>query len=133
MDSREQLARDREWAASATTASWGDRAFASAGWLRCDTERRAETVTLRVAGELDLATVPLFQSACESLPEDVSLIVLDLSSLEFIDSSGLRAVMAALRAAEGAAVRLEIVPGPAAVQRVFEITGLSNRLPFRVH
>jgi len=86
---------------------------------------------LRLAGELDLATVPVFEEAREALHGAYSAIVLDLSALEFIDSSGLRAVIAAQQLTEGAGARFEIVPGPPAVQRVFEVTGLDRQLSFR--
>ena len=57
-------------------------------------------------------------------------VQLDLRGVEFMDTSGLRYVLELVERGvrDGFAVR--IVRGPAAVQRVFEVSGLESRLPF---
>jgi anti-sigma B factor antagonist len=55
-------------------------------------------------------------------------LLVDLSGLHFMDSSGLRALVMADQRAKKAGRRLAIVPGPPAVRRVFEITQLEGRL-----
>jgi anti-sigma B factor antagonist len=57
-------------------------------------------------------------------------VVVDLSQLHFLDSSGMRALLR-LQSRIGDRARLELVPGPPAVQRVFELVGLTAVLPFR--
>jgi anti-anti-sigma factor len=114
---------------SAGAASSGEDV--APGSLRCRTDRRGDTVTIQLGGELELATVPSFESARAQLGSEFAVMVLDLSALDFIDSSGLRAVINTTHDADALSARLEIVPGPPAVQRVFEITGLTQRLPFR--
>ena len=57
-------------------------------------------------------------------------LVLDLRELEFIDSTGLRIVLETRQRAVDGGFELEIVRGPQQVQRVFELTGLDERLPF---
>lgn len=47
-----------------------------------------------------------------------------------MDSSGLQLVLAAHTAARRAGGKLEIVPGPRAVQRVFELCGVAGELRF---
>jgi anti-anti-sigma factor len=56
------------------------------------------------------------------------LVLLDLSRLSFLDSTGLRCVITAAERAKQNQRRLVIVKGPDAVQRVFSITGLDDRL-----
>ena len=58
-------------------------------------------------------------------------IVLDLGGLTFMDSSGLHLVMrwAAEASKDGFAFELE--PGPPMVQRIFELTAVTDQLPFR--
>jgi anti-anti-sigma factor len=83
-------------------------------------------------GELDLAGSAALEAEVERLAalEGVERVVLDLSGLEFIDSSGLRAVALADRRMQAAERALALVRGPEVVQRVFDITRLSDRLHF---
>jgi hypothetical protein len=49
---------------------------------------------------------------------------------DFIDSSGLRAVVVAKERTESHGTTLSIVPGPTGVMRVFELVGLLEQIPF---
>lgn len=87
-------------------------------------------VTVAVQGELDIATVPLFEAAVAGI--DVGStggIVLDLEALDFIDVGGVRAVLALRALCLHASVALAILPGPRRVQRVFELV---DQLPDRL-
>lgn len=94
------------------------------------TEDGAET--LAVAGEVDLANSATLTAQLESLPSDgASRVTLDLSDLEFIDSTGIAVLVAACRRFGDGESELRIVRSRAsAVQRVMQITGLDERLPF---
>src|SRR2546423_6720409 len=82
-----------------------------------------------LAGEFDLAGVQQFESVLGKLEADApETIVIDLSQLVFMDSSGLRALVMADQRAQRERRRLAIVPGPPSVRRVFEITQLHDRL-----
>jgi anti-sigma B factor antagonist len=87
---------------------------------------------LVLGGELDMASAPalegMFQQLCEGGAQE---LVLDLSGLDFIDSSGLRAILRCQAMCEEHLCDLGLVPGPREVQRVFELTRLTERLPFR--
>jgi anti-anti-sigma factor len=87
--------------------------------------------TLQLSGELDIATVPLFEASLDRActPETIAL-TLDLSGMTFIDSTGLAAVVLASKVAERNGYEFALVRGPAAVQRLFELTGLIDALPF---
>ena len=78
----------------------------------------AET-TLRLSGELDLVTAPLLRDALRRLHGDGRRIVLDLSGVEFVDSTGLVLLME--EAPKGGHVRLARELSPA-VARLFEVT-----------
>jgi anti-anti-sigma factor len=87
--------------------------------------------TLRLSGEVDLVTTTVLADAVERIPlGSVDGVVLDLSRVSFMDSTGVRSVLGLQERCSEAATELRIVPGPRAVQRVFEVTGLSGRLPF---
>ena len=86
---------------------------------------------LAVAGELDLDTAGRLETALkEAETDEPERLVLDLSNLRFLDSSGLKLILRAHARAKEGARRLQIVPGPTAVQQVFKVTGLSRRLEF---
>jgi anti-anti-sigma factor len=57
-------------------------------------------------------------------------VVLDLREVGFMDTSGLRYVLELNDRAARDGFQLRLVRGPAAVQRVFEVSGLDSRLPF---
>ncbi len=82
-------------------------------------------------GELDLSTVELLEAALEEAEAGAaSQILLDLSQLSFIDSSGLHMILKAHARSDADSNRLRIRRGPRRVQRVFELTGTDSRLPF---
>jgi anti-sigma B factor antagonist len=90
----------------------------------------AVTVTLR--GELDLASVGALEERLASVERDgPKRIVLDLSGLHFIDSSGLRVLLLADGRARESGHELVLTHGTDAVQRVFEMTGARDLLRFQ--
>ena len=97
--------------------------------LEIETEVTDGLARIALKGELDLSTVNKVEEELESLEASgASLIVLDLSRLSFLDSTGLRCLVTADQRAKEAGRRLVLVRGPDAVQRVFTITRLEERL-----
>jgi anti-sigma B factor antagonist len=80
-------------------------------------------------GELDIAAVDTVRSVMQSRDEGEDLVI-DLRSLDFLDTSGIQLVVEAYRAAALDGFDLRIVRARHSVQRVFEIAGLDNVLPF---
>jgi anti-sigma B factor antagonist len=92
----------------------------------------ADRRTLVLTGEMDLATAPALEGAVIRLcREGIKQLVLDLSQLEFIDGSGLHAVSLARETCQQHGCELSIVPGRKQLHRLFTISGLDGRLPFR--
>ena len=90
------------------------------------------TAVIAVCGELDLASAPAFEAALGRLDlPSLHRAVLDLERLDFIDATGLRTVLALHAVCREASVHLSITPGPRQVQRLFELTGMDQLLPFR--
>ena len=86
-------------------------------------------VTLR--GELDLLATSALEPELERLvDESLDVVALDLRGLDFLDSSGLRTIVVAGRALDEGDCRLVLVRGSQPVQRVFEITRMTERLEF---
>jgi anti-anti-sigma factor len=92
-------------------------------------EQHGDSVHLRLSGELDISSAAKVEDELARIePDRPSTIVLDLRSLAFMDSTGLRLLIAADTRARSEERRLLIVKGPEAVQRVFRITRLEERL-----
>jgi anti-sigma B factor antagonist len=86
-------------------------------------------ITLALSGELDLVSAPALERAMEGQPQpDVELIVLDLRALDFMDSTGLHAVLRLANRAHDAGRRFALIRGPDQVHRLFELTGLAETL-----
>ena len=84
---------------------------------------------LALKGELDLSTIERVEQELTRAEDDGHrLIVLDLSGLTFLDSTGLRTIVTADQRARRSGRRLVILKGPATVHRVFTITRLDERL-----
>jgi len=92
-------------------------------------EATGGTIIVVLHGELDIATTPAAEEKLRDQENDgAEVIVLDLRGLTFIDSTGLRLLVAADSRAREAGHRLAIARGPEAVHRVLEITGLDGKL-----
>lgn len=88
--------------------------------------------TLTLGGELDIGSVPILHAAIARIFKAASArrITLDLSGLSFIDSTGLAEIILTSRLCERDGFELTLTPGSRAVQRLFELTGLIDALPF---
>jgi anti-anti-sigma factor len=89
--------------------------------------------TLSLGGELDIASASTLHGAISRVLACASAgdtIVLDLSGLMFIDSTGLAEIILTSQLCDRDGHQFALVPGPRAVQRMFELTGLIDALPF---
>ena len=98
------------------------------GELGIAVERQDGVTRLDVAGELDLATAPALREAVAGLlaAGEALTLVLELSGVSFLDSSGLGALLQARAEVLAAGGRLSLTgvqPGP---RRVIAIAGLAG-------
>jgi len=97
--------------------------------LDVTTSERPGGVQVALSGELDIATAPKLEDEVRRLEDDGhTLIVIDLRGLEFMDSSGLRALLAADSRARERGARIVLVRGDERIQRVLRITRMDERL-----
>jgi anti-sigma B factor antagonist len=95
-----------------------------------ETERIGGEHWLIPFGEVDVATAPTLEHDLLAVERsDAQRIVLDLSRLIFMDSSGLHVLLRAHERSLANGRRLGIVPGSDAVQTTLRLTGAENRLP----
>jgi len=99
------------------------------GALRMRSARDGDTHVIELAGELDLATAADVDRELRRVElSDARVIAVDLRKLTFIESTGVRLIVEAQRMSH-AGNRLVFVRGSRAVQRLFEICDVADRLP----
>ena len=97
--------------------------------LSISSERQGGVYRINTVGELDIATASSLERSLLDIDEADRMIVLDLSGLSFIDSTGLRVVVELNRRYGGEIDRLRIVAESRAVERLLDLVGLRAQLP----
>jgi anti-anti-sigma factor len=103
---------------------------AATGNFDVATRRDGTALVVAPRGEIDLATVGLVREVVERDHNGDEDIVLDLREVGFMDTSGLRYVLELQDRSTREPFDLRLVRGQAAVQRVFAVSGLEERLRF---
>lgn len=86
-------------------------------------------MVLDLHGELDLLGAPLLQKEIEKVEAGApGLVVLDLQDLQFVDSAGLRVILAAHERSRQNGQEFALTPGTEQVQRLFTIAGVNEHL-----
>ncbi|MEE4546141.1 STAS domain-containing protein [Streptomyces sp. V4-01] len=82
---------------------------------------------LELVGELDYSTAPELRELLPTLPlQPGRRLVLDLSGMEFCDSSGITALIAARHHAQAAGADIALAGVPAHTRRILHIVGLDQ-------
>jgi len=90
-------------------------------------DRDGDAVVLTLHGELDMQTVPrLRDELARALETDAGAILVDLTDVAFIDSTGLAALLNALRRLTRAGRRLLLVAEEGPVRRMLHLTRLDS-------
>jgi anti-anti-sigma factor len=91
--------------------------------------RDGQRATVELRGELDMSGTDRLRSAIEQAEQPpTGLLVLDLSKLDFIDSTGLEVVLRAARRAHDAGGRLVVARPSRYVRRLLELTAIDQSL-----
>ncbi len=96
------------------------------GQLSCVIEQISDATIIHVRGEVDMATAPrLRQVLIDVLAASPSThLVVDLSGVEFIDSTGIGVIVGAHKRATARGGRLSAIVTTPAVLRILQTTGL---------
>lgn len=87
------------------------------------------SVVLEPVGDLDIASAAMLTEAMDAAVDaSARAVTIDLGRVRFMDSSGIRALVSAYRRSRRGRFSLAFLPGPPAVQRVIEATGLGGVL-----
>ena len=84
---------------------------------------------IRLHGELDIDAAPDLERALLRSRPAGERVVLDLSDLQFMDSTGLRVLLRARAAAEEGRWEIFLRDVPSNIQRLFDMTGVHEALP----
>lgn len=97
--------------------------------LRIDVRSESDRTVLGLHGELDLLGAPLLQQEIDKVEQDTpGIVVLDLQDLQFVDSAGLRVILAAHERSQKQGREFALTRGSEQVQRLFTIAGVSEHL-----
>ena len=92
-------------------------------------QRDGRVWVVRVSGELDVATAPQLQSVLDEVVEsDPSAVMLDLESLDFLNSTGITVLARTRRHLEENGARLVLDGVSPAAERVLEVAGILKSL-----
>src|SRR5438128_5532590 len=87
---------------------------------------------LRLSGELDLSTTPLFQQECQAvLNTGCRELYVDLGDLQFIDSAGLASLLILYRECLARDCSLVLVDELGRQERLFAMTHLESIMPLQ--
>lgn len=101
------------------------------GHLSVRSHRDDDVHTIALAGEMDLANAPeVERELIRAEATNATKIVIDLSELTFMDSTGIRLLITAHARARTDGDRLVLIRPPARVFRVLCIAGVDGLLPF---
>jgi anti-anti-sigma factor len=99
--------------------------------LLIDRDHSMGIAKLKLRGELDLASSPFLEGELEEVEgSGCRRLVIDLSGLEFMDSSGLHVLLAALRRSLTNGHELSLRRGPRGVHRIFDLTQTASAFRF---
>lgn len=82
---------------------------------------------MSVVGEVDVATAPRFAACLDEVPVTAPMLVIDLSEVSLLDSTGLGVLLKCNERTGGGRVRL-VAPSPQ-LRKVFAIVALDQVLP----
>jgi anti-anti-sigma factor len=94
--------------------------------LKIDTTTDGDTLNVTLSGEFDMGAVGTFRRAVEDEPEPWKRVVIDMSDLAFMDSSGLQELVRLDNRARERGLEVVIARPSMPVLRLLELTGLEQ-------
>jgi len=94
--------------------------------LQLTSETNGDQITVRGTGRINSATTDILESTIRELLPGAKRIVLDLTGVEYIDSSGLGALVSVYMAANRANCILEVANPRQRIRDLFRITKLAS-------
>lgn len=97
--------------------------------FQVETENQGNAAVITARGELDLATVEILENEVERiLGEGFNRLVIDLTEVTFMDSTGMRLLLVTAQRFDAAQGSLAVVLAGGPVERALAITGIDRML-----
>jgi len=97
--------------------------------LTLSSERRGDSVVISLRGDLDIVTSRQFDEALATAAKDSDRVILDMSAVDFMDTSSLAVVVGHWKKLEGRGGTLALAGARYRYTKTLWITGLADRLP----
>jgi len=97
--------------------------------LNVSSRSHGDHVIVTAAGEIDLYTAPKLQADLAAIIDGAApatRVVVDMSGVEFCDSTGMNALLAGLRQARERGGELELAAPRPAIMKILQVTGLDS-------
>ena len=99
--------------------------------LTSETGKYPDIHVIAATGALDMSTADTLDAEVRAAEAtDVQRIIIDLSGVTFMDSTGLRLLLQAHTRSQADSNRLRLIRGPQHVHRIFVLTNTDRKLPF---
>jgi anti-anti-sigma factor len=94
---------------------------------------RDDAIRITITGEIDLSNAPAVErQILDAIPNDLGDVAVDLSSLDYIDSAGLRLLFTLGTRLETLQINLTLlVPTDSSVRRMIDLAGVAELIPIR--
>ena len=100
--------------------------------LRVMDQTSGDAIVVTVQGELDIATADVLADRLADVCRRADAVTIDLRRVSFLDCAGLRLLLTVHADGAVRGCQVDFIQGPRAVERVFELTGTLELLPFVV-
>ena len=98
--------------------------------LDLETSKQGDTSVISLRGEIDVYTAPRLRQALIDLVEGgATHIVVDMSAVDFLDSTGLGVLVGGLKRVKSNDGELRLVVTQDRIMKIFDITGLAKVFP----
>ena len=95
--------------------------------MTIEIKKNADELVLAITGRVDTITAPALDKTINENLEGVKTLILDLKSLEYISSAGLRVLLSAQKKMQQIG-KMKVINVCEEVMEVFEITGFADIL-----
>ena len=93
--------------------------------MTIEIKKNVDELVLEITGRVDTITAPALEKTINENLEGVKTLILDLKSLEYISSAGLRVLLSAQKKMQQVGV-MKVVNVCELVMEVFEMTGFAD-------
>ena len=92
--------------------------------LEIETSNVNSVTCLKLLGELDISTVERFRMSVEQLPDDLAEVHLDFYGIEFVDSTGIGALIKVMNQLREQDVKVMVTRIPKEIYEVFDLLSI---------